>query len=419
MNYIQTYFTELFWLLNEMSPYLVLGLLIAGILHVFLPQEKLAKFLGNSNFSSVLNASLFGIPLPLCSCGVIPTGVSLHQNGGSKGATVSFMISTPQTGVDSILATYSLLGLPFAILRPFIAFVTGIFGGMVTNKFVQESKSAPAFIPASKTNKKQGKLKAMFQYAFVEFLQDIAKWLLIGLLIAALISMLVPDDFFGAYLSNPFISMGIVLLASVPLYVCATGSIPIAAVLMAKGLSPGAALVFLMAGPATNAATMTVIGKTLGKKTLIIYLATIMAGAVIFGFIVDAFLPVSWFSMIAEMGAGHAHGSHMLPTWLNYASTAILLGAMAYGYLKVRLYNYFQSNKQISNDMNAVKIKVKGMTCNHCKMNVEKNLSKLKGVNLAQVNLAQEEVTIEGEGLDLDKIRGKVEDIGYEYVSKV
>jgi len=417
MNYIQNYFSELFWLLNEMSPYLVLGLLIAGFLHVYLPQEKLAKFLGKRSFSSVLNASLFGIPLPLCSCGVIPTGVSLYKNGGSKGATVSFMISTPQTGVDSMLATYSLLGLPFALLRPFIAFVTGIFGGMVTNKFTKEKNSSFVATPTP-TSKHKNKLSAMMQYAFIEFLQDIAKWLLIGLLIAALIAMLVPDDFFGAYLSSPILGMFIILLASVPLYVCATGSIPIAAVLMVKGLSPGAALVFLMAGPATNAATMAVIGKTLGKKTLLIYLTIISLGAVFFGLVVDYLLPANWFNLVTNMG-GHIHGNHILPEWLNFASTFLLLGAMLFGYIKS---NYTQTTKQtfqIDDKMDAVKIKVKGMTCNHCKANVENNLNKLEGVTKAQVNLIDDEVMIQGEKLDLERIKGTVEGIGYEYVSKV
>lgn len=418
MNYIQRYFLELFWLLNEMSPYLVLGLLIAGILHVYLPQDKLAKFLGKSSFSSVLNGSLFGIPLPLCSCGVIPTGVSLYKNGGSKGATVSFMISTPQTGVDSMLATYSLLGLPFALFRPFIAFVTGIFGGMVTNKLTKEKASTSFVAAPTSAVKHKNKINAMMHYAFIEFLQDIAKWLLIGLLLAALIAMLVPDDFFGAYLNSPILGMFIILLASVPLYVCATGSIPIAAVLMAKGLSPGAALVFLMAGPATNAATMAVIGKTLGRKTLLVYIITISLGAIFFGLLVDYFLPASWFSMVTNMG-GHIHGNHILPEWLNYACTLLLIGAMLYGYIKM---NYSQTTKQtiqIDENMDAVKIKVKGMTCNHCKANVENNLNKLEGVTKAQVNLIDDEVTIQGEKLDLERIRGTVEGIGYEYVSRV
>ena len=241
-----------FWdLFMEMAPYLVLGFLLAGVLHVFFPKHKVHKYLGGKNLKSVINASLVGIPLPLCSCGVIPTGVSFHKNGASKGASVSFLISTPQTGVDSILATYSLMGLPFAVIRPIVALITGIIGGVATNA-VDESPVTEA--PQSAVNEIKGnKFIAMLRYAFVDFLADIAKWLVIGLAIAAVITVMVPDSFFESYLSNPYLNMLLVLAASVPMYVCATGSIPVAMALLVKGISPGAAFVFLMAGPATNA----------------------------------------------------------------------------------------------------------------------------------------------------------------------
>ncbi|MBT32647.1 MAG: heavy metal-associated domain-containing protein [Thalassobius sp.] len=416
MNYIELYIKELIWLLNEMSPYLMLGFLIAGILHAYLPQQKLVKYIGKNNLNSVINASLFGIPLPLCSCGVIPTGVSLNKNGASKGATVSFLISTPQTGVDSILATYALLGLPFALIRPIIAFVTGNIGGLITNKVEEKNVSAStsenSFVEAA--SKDENRFKKMLKYAFVDFLKDISKWLIIGLLIAAFISLLIPDDFFAEYLSNPFLSMLVILAASVPLYVCATGSIPIAAVLLAKGISPGTALVFLMAGPATNAATITVIGKTLGKKTLTIYLATIMIGAVTFGLLIDYLLPASWFS-IAGLGVIHQHANHILPNWINYFSSITLVLLIIYGYVKKEKVE----TPIIDNNMDSIKIKVKGMTCNHCKANVERNINAMDGVKSATVNLESEEVTISGDKLDLEKIKHKVDDIGYEFVSKV
>ena len=354
--------------------------------------------------------------MPLCSCGVIPTGVSLNKNGASKGATVSFLISTPQTGVDSILATYALLGLPFALIRPIIAFVTGNIGGLITNKVEEKNVSAStsenSFVEAA--SKDENRFKKMLKYAFVDFLKDISKWLIIGLLIAAFISLLIPDDFFAEYLSNPFLSMLVILAASVPLYVCATGSIPIAAVLLAKGISPGTALVFLMAGPATNAATITVIGKTLGNKTLTIYLATIMIGAVTFGLLIDYLLPASWFS-IAGLGVIHQHANHILPNWINYFSSITLVLLIIYGYVKKEKVE----TPIIDNNMDSIKIKVKGMTCNHCKANVERNINAMDGVKSATVNLESEEVTISGDKLDLEKIKHKVDDIGYEFVSKV
>jgi uncharacterized membrane protein YraQ (UPF0718 family) len=317
---IWEYLVALWDLTIEMAPYLLLGFLIAGILHVYISAQRMKQYMGKPSLKSVINAALIGIPLPLCSCGVIPTGMSFHKNGAANGPTVSFLISTPQTGVDSILATYSLLGLPMAIIRPIIAFVTGIVGGGLTNKItnleVQENHDGEY----EDNRARKGKLYRTFKYAFVDFLNDIAKWLVIGLLIAALIAVIVPDDFFTKTIGNEYLSMLLVLLASVPLYVCATGSVPIAAVLLMKGLSPGAAIVFLMAGPATNAATITVIGKVLGKKSLIGYMVSIIAGAILFGILVNEFLPREWFTGFLPEMAHDGHGDHFLPHWFKVVS---------------------------------------------------------------------------------------------------
>jgi uncharacterized membrane protein YraQ (UPF0718 family) len=239
MDYIYRYLEELVSLVNEMGPWLLLGFFIAGLLHVFFPGGKINHLLGKSNMKSVLRAALIGIPLPLCSCGVIPTGISIHKNGASKGAAISFLISTPQTGVDSIMVTYSLLGLPFAIVRPVVALMTGVIGGFFTNNLENKTSVAPApVVTTSENTKFKNPVLEIFRYAFVDFLQDIAKWLVIGLLLAALIAVVVPDDFFASYIHNDFMGMLIILLASIPVYVCATSSVPIAAVLMLIGISP-------------------------------------------------------------------------------------------------------------------------------------------------------------------------------------
>ena len=306
--WIEAYFKEFYRLFLEMAPWLLLGFTFAGLLHVFMPGGRIRKYMGGNNLKSVVYGALLGVPLPLCSCGVIPTGISFYKEGASKSATVSFLISTPQTGVDSILATYSMLGLPFALLRPVVAFLSGIFGGIITNLAIKrdgEDAVEPPPVIADEEVTEESKLKKMFRYAFFEFMMDIANWLIIGFAVAALISMLLPDNFFTLYLQNQFLSMLIVLAASIPLYVCATGSIPIAAVLMMKGLSPGAALVFLMAGPATNVATMTVIGKAINKKILLIYITTISISAMFFGWLTNLFLPDQWFTMMS-----HQHGVH-------------------------------------------------------------------------------------------------------------
>ncbi|MCF8296222.1 MAG: SO_0444 family Cu/Zn efflux transporter [Saprospiraceae bacterium] len=413
MEFTLNFFQELVTLTNEMSPYLLLGFLIAGILHIYIKKEKITKYLGKKNIKTVIVASIFGIPLPLCSCGVIPTGISFYKDGASKGATVSFLISTPQTGMDSIMITYSLLGLPFAIIRPIVALISGVIGGILTNNFDKKEIEKPADLECTNDNPaehNQNKLKLMFKYAFVEFMQDIAKWLIIGLLVAALIAVLIPDNFFEMYIGNNYLSMLMILVVSIPLYVCATGSVPIVAVLLMKGLSPGAALVFLMAGPATNAATITVIGKSLGQKTLILYLISIISGALIFGIFIDSFLPISWFQNHI-INLAHGHESHLLPYWLKVSSSIILTILLINGIFR----KYFMKNKS-KTDMTETIITVKGMTCNHCKANVEKSLLKLEGIKEVVVDLASSKVRISGEKINLLKVKTTLDEIGYELV---
>ena len=417
MDYLSLFIDSFIEIFNEVSPYLLLGFFIAGLLHVFVSKEKILKYFGKQNFRSVLNAAILGVPLPLCSCGVIPTAMSIYKDGASKGATISFLISTPQTGVDSILISYSLIGLPFAVLRPLIALITGVFGGVLmnlNNKDEKQSVVSESFIEEEDSPKSKNWLKDLFQYSFVEFLQDISNWLLLGLVIAALITVLLPDNFFTNYISNDFLGMVIILIAAIPLYVCATGSVPIAAALMLKGLSPGAALVFLMAGPATNAATITVIGKVLGKKTLFFYLFSIITGALISGLIIDYVLPVSWFNYALSPEHHHNHSMGWF-VYVQYVSTIILSLLMLKGYI----IKYFKKSKTEiiqNNTMKNITVNVKGMTCNHCKANVENNIKKIEGISDVVVDLAKNEVNITGENIDLSKIKNVVDGLGYEFV---
>ena len=421
LNWILQYVESFYELLLEMAPWLLLGFLFAGLLHVYMPKGSIRKYMGRNTLKSVIYASLLGIPLPLCSCGVIPTGVAFHKEGASKGATVSFLISTPQTGVDSILATYSLLGLPFALLRPVVAFFSGIFGGIVTN--YSDKKIEPLSIEESQDEDSvekfpNGKLRAMLNYAFHDFLMDIAKWLIIGLAIAALISVLLPDDFFVSYLDNELLSMLIVLVASVPVYVCATGSIPIAAVLMMKGLSPGAALVFLMAGPATNVATMAVIGNAINKKTMMIYVSVIIMSAMFFGWLTNMFLPAHWFTLIGDH-SGHQH--ELIPYWLKWVSGVALIVLIVNGYFRRYLFkkNNIPNIPNMSNQVERIQVKVTGMTCNHCKMSAEKNILKISGVKKVLADPSKSEVYIEGEDINLDDVKTQVEDAGFIFHGKI
>lgn len=406
------YILPLIDLLNEMSPYLLLGFFIAGILHEFVPQTVYRNNLSKGSFRSVLLATLFGIPLPLCSCGVLPTAISLRREGVSKGATTAFLISTPQTGVDSIIATASIMGIPFAIMRPLVAFFTSIIGGCLVNRFCKDNTEETSIQPETKCKKKSFATKCIgvFKYAFVDMLQDIGKWILIGLGVAALITVLVPDDFFTAYSNIPIVNMLIVLSFSAPMYLCATGSIPIAAALMMKGLSPGAALVLLMAGPATNIAAMLLIDRTLGRKNLIIYLLTIISGAIAFGLIIDYILPTEWFITTATTHSisDNCCDAHATAWW---KSTSSILFAILLSISMIIKHIKPKNNIKMQNSF-----KIKGMMCNHCKENVERNIAKIEGVTEVRVELSEGVAYVNG-NFEPQKIIDTIKSLGYEYVS--
>ena len=286
---LQGFFISLLNVVCEMAPYLLLGFFIAGVLHVFVPQKFYANYLSRKNRLSVLWAALLGIPLPLCSCGVIPTAIGLKNEKASKGAIASFLIATPQTGIDSILATFSLMGLGFAIVRPVAALITGVCGGLLVNRLVREDNNCTV-----KDNSQlsalnsQLKIYRVVKYAYYDMIRDIGLRLLIGLVVAALIQVVVPDEFFLSFGSQPLLQMLVILVIAVPMYICSTGSIPVAAALMMKGLSPGAALVMLMAGPAVNLASILVVHKSMGRRFTLIYLMTIVGFAVLFGLLLNA-----------------------------------------------------------------------------------------------------------------------------------
>ena len=403
---MEKYITPLIDLLNEMTPYLLLGFLIAGILHEFVPRRIYADKLSGNNFRSVIWAALFGVPLPLCSCGVIPTATSLYREGASKGATVSFLISTPQTGVDSILATASVIGIPFAILRPLVAFVTAMAGGAITNRICKNDNNVAQKTEEQKTDKSfLQKATGALRYGFIDMIQDIGKWIVIGLVVAAVITVVLPDNFFVSFNNYPLLNMLMILVVSMPMYLCATGSIPIAAALMLKGLSPGAALVLLMAGPATNMATMLVINKVLGRRTLVTYLATIMAGAIGFGLLIDYALPAEWFSNISHSHIGGC--CDIVTPWWQTASSVIFTILLIIGFV----LKFKKNKKEIITEH---KFRVNGMMCNHCKANVEKAIAGIEGVRAVRVELSEGIAYIDGEKIDPQKVISTINGIGYE-----
>jgi len=418
---------EIFELVNEMSPYLLLGFLLAGVMHVFVPSTLYSRYLSAGNFRSVFYSALFGIPLPLCSCGTIPTAMSLYREGASKGATVSFLIATPQTGVDSIIATYSLMGLPFAILRPVAALFTALFGGLMVNRFASDGKSAAAVKTDSKTPKEEFKeiigrgwgrnLWGVLKYAFFDMMQDIGKWLVIGLVVAGLITVFVPDTFFATFQDNTLLSIALVLAFAIPMYLCATGSIPIAVALMLKGLSPGAALVLLMAGPASNAASMLVVSKVLGKRTMLLYLLSIIGGATLFALGIDYLLPQEWFTTpLKQLHTCCADGSSAFNIGATIVLGLLLINALVWRYA-VRKSDECSCGCDgscgCSSHTQTTVYRVSGMSCNHCRTNVEKTISQIEGVESVSVDLSTETATVTGTACE-DEIRQAVESIGFK-----
>lgn len=296
--------------LLEAAPYVLFGFFVAGLLKALVPEDVVARHLGKSSTGSVLKASLFGVPLPLCSCGVIPAAIGLRKQGASKGASAAFMVSVPETGVDSIAITWALLGPLMTLVRPLAALLSATLTGILINLLPPDAEPVAVEKPAcgcsssccgeAQTPAKpplRTRLADGLRYAFGDLLGDIGKWLLLGIVIAGVIAALVPDDFVTRYLGSETGSLLIMLLVGIPMYICASASTPIAAALILKGLSPGAALVFLLAGPATNAATLAVVTRFFGRAATAVYLLSIALSSLLFGYLLNRLYYSSGFDM--------------------------------------------------------------------------------------------------------------------------
>lgn len=401
---------SLLFMLNEMSPYILFGFFLAGVLYAYVPRSVMARHLAGRDFKSVAKAALIGVPLPLCSCGVLPTAIGMRRSGASRAATTSFLISTPQTGVDSIAATASLLGPAFAVIRPVAALITGVLGGWAVGRAEKAEPAAAECVAEEADERPRGfwrRLVSALRYGFVDLVASIGSWLVVGLVIAALITVYVPADFFSFMGHNPLLSMIAVLIIAVPMYVCATGSIPIALSLMLKGLSPGTALVLLMAGPAANFASFTLISREMGRKPAAIYLSAIIVGSVAFGLMIDYLLPESWFGISeARMtGACHEHFP-LFPTICSGVLVALLLWAFI---------RRFTNKKQLDMNTPTSTYNVKGMNCAHCQATVTKAIAAVPGVTDVAVDLGSGRATVQGD-YDPAAVRKAVSDAGFEIV---
>lgn len=321
------------------SLYVLFGLLVSGLLRVFLDSNAVSRQLGQGKFKSVFKAAFLGIPLPLCSCGVLPAAVSLRKQGANTGATTAFLISTPESGVDSLAITYALLDPVMTVARPVAAFTTATAAGIAENIFYRPENEEAVPIDLTcpvdaccdgtdcppEIHKKHHtltqKVIAGFKYALTDVWGDMAGWFLVGILLAGLITTLVPDEIFARYLGGGMPSMLLMLVVGIPLYICATASTPVAAALILKGVSPGAALVFLLAGPATNVTSLTVLWGTLGKRATVIYLTAICLSAVFFGLMVDHIYRAFGLQPQAILG----QAAEIMPVWGQWIGMLLLL----------------------------------------------------------------------------------------------
>ena len=401
-NLLRDIFFETFRLFIEISPYLILGFLFAGLIHILIGERYIKKHFSKSGIVPTVKAAIFGIPLPVCSCGVIPLAESLRKDGASKSSTMAFLVSTPSSGIDSILATYALLGPVFAIFRPIASLISGTLIGIITHfnekkeKIISKIKS----IAENNNSKNSKSIREAFNHGFKVIPSEIANWLVIGVLIGGAISALVPADFGVKYLHSPFLNYAIILLISIPIYICATGSIPIAASLIAKGVLPGAALALLIAGPATNTVTISFVYKRMGKKITFLYILSIIAVSVAAGLFFDLIL------IRGKLNLGFiSGGGKFLPQSIKVLSAVVLV----FIFINSKFDLWRPKMKENKKTLN---LKVPDMTCQHCKVKITDALNSIPDVKSVSIDLKTKEVMVETEA-DKKTIIDKIKKEGY------
>lgn len=372
---MSTFLHNLLQVSLDAAPWLLFGLIVAGLIKVLIPVRWLNRWLGGSGIMPVINAALLGTPLPLCSCSVVPAALAIRRSGASRGATTSFLIATPENGADSLALSYALLGPVLMIARPVAAIIIAIATGFSVSLFVSESplsnsNHSPAESsegqscchsekPKPQPEKKScccsgkestcsssqqgidwaGKFSEFFG-AIKRLLDDIAFWLLVGLILAALINTFISQGQIASWGSG-LPAMILMVLVGIPMYICATSSTPVAASMLIAGVSPGTVLVFLLAGPATNLGTIGIIRKELGNHTALIYLIGVAVGSIAFGLGLDALIGQMNLGQITEHA--HEHGE-LLPAWLSYGSM-FLLGVLMFTKFASFCKGKFTSNK--------------------------------------------------------------------------
>lgn len=389
------YLNNLWDVLLELAPWLLLGAAVAGVLHVLVPEGLIHRQLRGP--SGVVKAVLFGIPLPLCSCGVIPAGIGLKREGASNGSAIAFLTATPQTGVDSILVSASFLGWPFALTKVGAALVTGLAAGWIT----EAVDPGDSTVEQVKTGHEDRSLRGGLHHA-VDLVRMIWRWLVFGVVVSAALTTWLPTDFFSGLTGmGSALTFAAVLGLSLPLYVCATASVPIAAALVAGGMPTGAALAFLMAGPATNVATLGAVRKGFGWRALAIYLTTIVAGSIAFGLGYEAVFG----ALVSGASGGHVHTA-----WYSQGAALVLVGMLTwFAWEEVvamtRNWNAKGSEQTV--------MKVEGMTCNGCASRLQRVLQNVEGVEAAEVSFDLGRVVVTGP-VPLARIEQAVRGAGFD-----
>ncbi|MCK4671404.1 MAG: permease [Candidatus Aegiribacteria sp.] len=356
-----------------LAPSLIFGLLIAGILHVFVKKDRISSHLGLPGFRSSMKAALIGVPLPLCSCGVLPAALGLRRDGASKGAVTSFLISTPQTGVDSIAVTWGVLGWPVALAKVIAAFLAGVIGGTITDKTGNGLENAGTAIGCAENETGSIPLR-IWNYFFGTIFRDIYRWLALGIIVSALITTFLEPGQLSDYtfLGGP-LGLLAALAIGIPLYVCSIASVPIAAGLIYAGFPVGSALVFLMAGPATNAATMGAVRKSLGTRVFLIYILTVIGVSLAAGGVLNSL-------NISVSGIQHTgHAMNSITSSLTTGAGILLITGIAWFALK-DILRYLSKLSRNDKAGSVFQIRIEGMRCSSCEMKVTNTLSELPGV---------------------------------------
>ena len=382
-----------------LAPMLLLGLLLSGLIHVFVSRQAILRWLRDDSLKSVTLSSAIGIPVPLCSCSVVPVVAEMRNKGASRSSCMSFLITAPETGADSILVTNAFFGPIVAIIRPVISFITAVVAGIFCIGLIRDDRDeaeasghphghecshdhhqsliadrddcyvSPAQLKVLLVNWLKGiagrqstgevptdnqefdfkkLVKHIFRYGFIEIADDILFALLVGVVLGGVLFLAIPSDLMAHEYAR-WLSYPVMVLISIPLYICASASTPIAAALVAKGVSPGAALIFLMTGPATNTGTIAIIVSQFGSRFASIYVAAVIAVTVVLGIAIDTLLLAAGLAISVNLDASHAPAIQLLQWGSALLLIALIVwrfraGALRRGYEDMLLNLRFRSS---------------------------------------------------------------------------